>query len=152
MILTCHLLVGAAIASKISNPILALPLAFLSHYFLDLIPHKDYSIAFIKQKRWGNSFFDFFKVFSDIILGFSLLYAFSDGNQLIFVAAFLALIPDGLTMLNIIFSQNRLLASHQRIHMAANSVGDAGANKKIPTLLGITGQITVAAIAIFFLR
>ena len=35
MILTCHLLAGAAIASKIGIIPLALVLAFLSHYFRD---------------------------------------------------------------------------------------------------------------------
>lgn len=35
-----HLLVGAAVASKIS-PVLGLPLAFASHFVIDTIPHND---------------------------------------------------------------------------------------------------------------
>lgn len=34
-----HTLVGAAIATKIGNPALSLPLALASHFALDLIPH-----------------------------------------------------------------------------------------------------------------
>lgn len=34
-----HVLVGATIATKISNPLVSLPLAFLSNFLLDLLPH-----------------------------------------------------------------------------------------------------------------
>lgn len=34
-----HAIVGATIATKIGNPLLALPLAFLSNFLLDLLPH-----------------------------------------------------------------------------------------------------------------
>lgn len=34
-----HTIVGAAIATKVGNPALALPLALASHFVLDLIPH-----------------------------------------------------------------------------------------------------------------
>jgi hypothetical protein len=34
-----HAIVGATIATKIGNPLLAFPLAFLSNFLLDLLPH-----------------------------------------------------------------------------------------------------------------
>jgi hypothetical protein len=34
-----HALVGAAIATKIGNPLLSLPIALASHFVLDLLPH-----------------------------------------------------------------------------------------------------------------
>lgn len=34
-----HAIVGAAIATAIPNPLISLPLAFASHFVLDLIPH-----------------------------------------------------------------------------------------------------------------
>lgn len=34
-----HAIVGATIATKTGNPLLALPLAFLSNFILDLLPH-----------------------------------------------------------------------------------------------------------------
>lgn len=39
MLETPHALVGAAIAVKIGNPALAIPLAFASHFILEKIPH-----------------------------------------------------------------------------------------------------------------
>ena len=39
MLETPHVAVGAAIASKIPNPFIAIPLSFLSHFALELVPH-----------------------------------------------------------------------------------------------------------------
>lgn len=36
---TPHVIVGAAIATKVVNPALALPLAFASHFVLEKVPH-----------------------------------------------------------------------------------------------------------------
>lgn len=36
---TPHVIVGAAIAAKVGNPLLAIPLAFASHFVLDRVPH-----------------------------------------------------------------------------------------------------------------
>jgi hypothetical protein len=39
MLETPHVVVGAAIATKVVNPALALPLALASHFILDKVPH-----------------------------------------------------------------------------------------------------------------
>ena len=39
MLETPHVAVGAAIATKVGNPYLALPLALLSHFVMDKVPH-----------------------------------------------------------------------------------------------------------------
>jgi hypothetical protein len=39
MLETPHVIVGAAIASKIPNPYIAIPMAFLSHFVLEKVPH-----------------------------------------------------------------------------------------------------------------
>ncbi len=36
---TPHVIVGAAIATKVGNPLLAIPLAFTSHFILEKVPH-----------------------------------------------------------------------------------------------------------------
>lgn len=41
MTATAHALIGASIAVKITNPLLAIPIAILSHFAADLIPHWD---------------------------------------------------------------------------------------------------------------
>jgi len=42
MISTSHVLGGTAIALAVKQPALAIPLAFLSHFVFDAIPHWDY--------------------------------------------------------------------------------------------------------------
>ncbi|OGM56522.1 hypothetical protein A3E46_00005 [Candidatus Woesebacteria bacterium RIFCSPHIGHO2_12_FULL_46_16] len=39
MLETPHVIVGAAIATKVVNPALAIPLAFASHFILEKVPH-----------------------------------------------------------------------------------------------------------------
>ena len=151
MILSTHLIAGAIIASKISNPILALPLAFLSHYFLDSLPHKDYSITNIHLKQWNKAFFDFLRVFIDVFLGIFFILLFSDNSILVFFAAFLAITPDGVTLFSKIIPENKMTHLHQKIHMAANTIGDSAINKKIPYFLGILSQAIVVISAIFLL-
>lgn len=48
-----HTIVGAAIATKIPNPWIALPLAFLSHFPLDLIPHWNPSL-YTETEKYGK--------------------------------------------------------------------------------------------------
>jgi len=39
MLETPHVFIGAAIATKIPNPLIAIPLAFASHFILEMVPH-----------------------------------------------------------------------------------------------------------------
>lgn len=39
MLETPHVFIGAAIATKIPNPFIAIPLAFASHFILETVPH-----------------------------------------------------------------------------------------------------------------
>lgn len=64
---TNHILTGAAIATVLPLPA-ALPLAFLSHFFLDALPH--YGIPL--QKRNRNKLYKFIVVL-DIVLALVLL-------------------------------------------------------------------------------
>ncbi|MBI3342191.1 hypothetical protein HY024_03650 [Candidatus Curtissbacteria bacterium] len=70
MTATAHALIGAAIASKIPNPYISIPLAIISHIALDLVPHWDASTnrrsKSIMRLRLEATF--------DVLLGFSLAY------------------------------------------------------------------------------
>ena len=55
MLYTPHFLTGAAIMKLVPNPVVGLPLAFLSHILLDLTPHNDFDI------RPGITLNEFFK-------------------------------------------------------------------------------------------
>lgn len=52
MLETPHVAVGAAIATKIPNPMLSIPLAFLSHFVLEGIPHWNPHIV-AETKKYG---------------------------------------------------------------------------------------------------
>lgn len=115
MILLAHMLFGAAIGTQISNPYFTIILAFLGHYFLDLFPHIEYSIDKIKDKNWEKSLPDISKVILDFVFGILIIFTFSRNQAIVYLCAFVALIPDALTIISSIFP-NRILAQHDEIH------------------------------------
>ena len=44
MLYTPHLLTGAVIVKYSGNPVIGLPLALISHFILDLMPHNDFGL------------------------------------------------------------------------------------------------------------
>ena len=89
-----HLATGAAIALVVNEPLLALPLAFLSHIGLDMLPHFGYPNA---ESGYGEALkhkLSYFSLAFDII-GIGILIALiNDHGWLVYVAAVLALSPD----------------------------------------------------------
>ena len=53
MVEVTHVLVGVAIATNTANPALALPLAFASHFVLDMLPHWNPHI-YTQMKTFGR--------------------------------------------------------------------------------------------------
>lgn len=53
MLETPHVIVGAAIATKVVNPALALPLAFASHFVLEKVPHWNPHLN-TEKKKYGH--------------------------------------------------------------------------------------------------
>lgn len=96
-----HAVVGAAIAYKVGNPALALPLSFLSHFALDLIPHwnphlncemKQYG-HITKRTRWI--------IAADVVVSLvaggyiaSLAYPDAKREVIILLGAFMGVLPD----------------------------------------------------------
>lgn len=77
MLLTPHAAVGIAIGSAIPDPKIAIPLAFLSHFVLDAIPHwDDIGIGFSSKRfsRISRPAFRF--VLVDFLLALSLTLFF----------------------------------------------------------------------------
>lgn len=148
MILTTHLLVGAAIASKTKFlPLpLSLLLAFLSHYLLDALPHREYSVKNIKRKIWKKSLSDFLKVFLDVFIGSFILLALSKNLLLALAGGLFAILPDGLILLGLLFP-NRLLKLHSNFHQKMHFPKD----KKIPIFWGIFSEVLVSIVAIYTL-
>ena len=146
MILICHLLVGAAIASNIQFAHLALFLAFLSHYFLDAMPHWEYSTKNIKKKQWEKSSRDFLKISLDAGAGILLIFMFSRNQPIIYAGACLACLADVLIVLYLIFP-NKLLKIHHGFHEKMHFPKD----KKFPIFWKIFTAVSISLISILFL-
>lgn len=67
MTLTAHSLIAAAIVSKITNPVLGLPIVLVSHFVMDKVPHWD-----VMTKKDKTKFQIGRDTFIDIFLGFAL--------------------------------------------------------------------------------
>lgn len=96
-----HTIIGATIAIKVGNPALSLPLALLSHFAFDLVPHWNPHIyrevnshGQVSVRSKGVIVAD---SFSALAVGTLLAFRFyPDLNRVvtIFAACFLAVLPD----------------------------------------------------------
>lgn len=101
MVEVTHVLVGVAIATKTANPALALPLAFASHFVLDLIPHWNPHI-YTQMKKFGRvngktTALVALDSFLSLLIGLLFtLQKYPDLGQmaLIVLGAFFAVLPD----------------------------------------------------------
>jgi hypothetical protein len=148
MILLVHLLLGSLIGEKINNPILAIVLAFLGHYLLDLFPHVEYDIENIKNKNWKKSLPDILRVILDFSCGILLIFLFSNNHPIVYVCAFFAILPDGLSLLGSV-TKDKILENHSYIHQKKIHFLH---NKKISKFWRISSQVIVAVLCIFFLK
>lgn len=96
-----HALTGGVIAYKIGNPALSLPLAFVSHFVLDLLPHWNPHLSAEKKKCGFISKKTFFLVIIDcfigLILGLSLAFRVLPDIQrtiIIIIGCFFGILPD----------------------------------------------------------
>ncbi len=108
MTLTTHAVVGAAVASLLPQyPVLGLCAAFASHFLIDAIPHRDYTIASssIDPKigapmKYDKAFFrDVIVIGGDALFGvfLSLLFFATPQNfLLVFLGACIGILPDPL--------------------------------------------------------
>lgn len=101
MLETPHVVVGAAIAYKVANPALALPLAFGSHFVLDKIPHWN-PHTYTETQKYGKPTRRSTKIaivdaVTALIVGFLIAsFALPNANTaiLIIAASFISVIPD----------------------------------------------------------
>lgn len=96
-----HSLTGGVIASKIGNPLIALPAALLSHFLVDLLPHWNPGLSKelkkygrISQKTFRLVMADsFFGLFLGLILASRKLPDIRSGLMVV-LGCFLAILPD----------------------------------------------------------
>jgi len=119
MILTPHLLVGAAIGSKIHSWPEIAALAIVSHYLLDAIPHPEYKLRFLKAETTNReNAVDLLKLGVDFASGFFFV-AFVGIKSLNFpymmFGMAMAVLPDFFQLLYRLY-KNRALEIFQKIH------------------------------------
>jgi len=152
MILIVHIIFGAAIGSLLAqNTALALLLAFLSHYFLDTMPHRDYPIGngdlFGKNRQWAKMRPKLLRVALDFLAGILLIVLFSNGHPIIYLCGLVAAIPDSFTALKYLFP-NKALEVHHKFHQKIHFLD----NKNIPLIWRISTQIFIVILSIFLFK
>lgn len=107
MTATGHALIGALIAARFSNPYLAIPLSFASHFAADMVPHWDAGTHHREKTRrqlFNESALD---VIISVVTAFILYNNFLGGNNyiLLYVCVFASQLPDWMTAPYFIFGQ-----------------------------------------------
>jgi len=113
MVLTPHILVGAAVGTQVSNIWVAFLFGLISHYLIDFLPHWDYLDVFKI-----NNYKHIIKVSLDLIIGTVLVLSltWSEFNIIIiFSAIFGSLLPDFLNGISMNF-EFKWLKLHTQMH------------------------------------
>jgi len=146
-----HTIVGATIATKIGNPALSLPLAFLSHFALDLLPHWNphiyQEVNSKSQVASRSKKIILVDVLASLFVGaFLALRFYPDFIKVatILVACFLAVLPD-LVEAPYFFagSRNKYLLAYIRLHRRYQKNG--------PFWLGILVQAVTITACLFLI-
>ncbi len=149
MILTPHLLIGAAIGSRLPSYGGVFALSIILHYLLDALPHREYQIENLKNGLNKKFVIDGLKVAVDFFFGLGLVIWLTHNRpdfSFVMTGALSAALPDFLIFLFWRFD-GKLLRALDRFHHQVHRPK----NKKTPLWLGILTQITAGLIALFIL-
>lgn len=100
MLETPHVALGIAIATKIPNPYISIPLSFLSHFLLERVPHWNPHLN-IETQKFGkptkkSTIIVIIDVTISLILGFFIAYRAPTIKQFmnIILCSFFSVLPD----------------------------------------------------------
>lgn len=116
MFLFVHILFGAAIGSVIENVYLAVILALISHYLLDIVPHIDYPIKTDDRKKKRKVVYGGLKLATDLGLGVLSVIIFSNNQPAVYICSFAGMFPDLLTAFKYLTPSNKILEMHYNFH------------------------------------
>jgi len=161
MIITPHLLIGAAIGARIKHIGWIILLAIISHFTLDRIPHWDYPNkeleTFSKTKSYKTLFRFFFKVITDGLIGLIILSLVIWQKNIInpkylfyiLIGVSASLLPDIILGFGKLFSnKSRIWAIYKNLH---EKILHNPNHIKKPTFIGLGTEILVSIIAILIL-
>lgn len=144
MILTPHIIAGAALATRIHSPILLAVSAIVLHHMLDMIPHWDYDILSSKKSA-------IMKIGTDMavagIIMLILIWNLPPREQILMLCGgFFGILPDGLLFINII-SGKKLFVHFVKFHDFWHYlILEKGRHPSF--ILGLATQIIVIAISL----
>jgi len=158
MTLATHSIVGLGLSSAFSlAPLPAFGLSLFSHYFLDMIPHWDYTPPFLikdKENKFNHRLQTNPRLFylsllmcgADLLLGavigWLIFYSWSNLTPIVFISSIAAsVLPDFLQGLYIKFPHVRMLIVIQNIHNFFHSRFEIS-----NSILGIVYQILLVGI------
>jgi hypothetical protein len=151
MLLTPHILVGALLGSKIQSPWLVFIIAFISHFILDAIPHREYEIRSLKKKKINKKFFiDLLQVLTDLTIGMGATIFFvwhTPYRNHALLGMIAAILPDGLTF---IYWRTKMPMLKALTNFHCLTVHPKN-NKNTPLIWGLGSQLIIVAIAVFFI-
>jgi len=161
MVITSHILAGAAIGAKTQNLGLIIILSFLIHALLDRIPHWDYNIqgieSFEKTKKIKPLIIDFIKMGIDGFIGLTIvIIAVSCGGvfepkYLLYILAgmLFSVLPDIVLGFSIMFAPKKM-KSYIKFHKNLHGPEHKKKKGKI-TFLGLATQVIVIMFSVFLL-
>ncbi len=149
MTATNHALSGAVIGLAITQPAIALPLAFASHFVLDAVPH--FGIGFSKSEQNRRLFHRYLLVDASLLLLIILYLYFAGAGWLVFACLFLAGCPDFYQAYNYLFNKkfratgggiwnNKFARFHKDIQRGKESI--KGIFIEVPLAIIFTAAIT----------
>jgi hypothetical protein len=124
MLLTVHTLTGALIALSVKDPLLAVPLAFISHFVLDSTPH--FGIDGLDFKTPKGKVVGVADCFGALVAWLILITLFPAQWLLVSIGVFFACLPDLLYLPDIFFNfvpSKKLLRFHSRIQWSQTPTG-----------------------------
>jgi hypothetical protein len=153
MLLTPHTIVGIAIATNVSNPYLAVILAFLSHFLGDKVPHWDFYSNTKREERtvgWRP-----LAVMGDLAVGVAVGVAFTcyflwvknnpQTALTVFICGIASVLPDALSSLSIVGGkENKFLKILNKVQSKMQF--------QAPLPWGIITQILVVLISLIFIK
>jgi len=162
MLITPHLLVGAAIGAKIKHFGWTIGLGLISHFVLDKIPHWVYGIKVLKnfsQTKFCKTLIFFLQMAADGLMGLVIIFLIVwqknmiNLNYLSFImaGALAAIFPDLILGFIKIFNLESKKLSKMYIYFHEKICHSRKGHIAKPNLLGLGSQIFVSVIAILIL-
>lgn len=145
MTATAHAVIGTVIATQVANPVLAIPLAILSHVAADLFPHWDTG-THRNGKTWNQLFIQsFVDVFLGFVLSFLIIYFLFPNSSYyyVFLIIIMAQLLDWLTAPYYFFKIKIFKPFYKLQTMFDN---------KMDKPWGIIGQVAIVTLLVVFFK